>query len=345
MPIRDFARRARLGAGNYAGDEPVPDYQEDPRQGASLRILIVDDEDVAIDRVAGVLLQARTPWPAAVARSIPGAKRSLHREVPDVIVFDPDIATVDEAVAFVREVSSAHPEVVWVLHTYDRWWRRHGRRLLADDGHPSISGLRRLNKGATYMRGGERLAGVLAQCESDVILRRLVKLREGGVREASAADGTIAGLHQFIAVNLTPMLARLGGDISDEERKPAFVSTRFDRAGRDRFENVVRRVLEDSGFRPIIMYERPKHNTESLPSAVLTSIAQAALFVADLTDATPDVFVEVGAAWMVGAPMALLASAKTDLATLPVLVRTQHINTYDGYADLRDKLLNAIEQA
>jgi hypothetical protein len=299
---------------------------------------------VAIERIAGVLLQARVPWPASVARSLGSARRLLHSEVPDVIILDPDIATAEEATAFIRETASDHPQILWVLHTYSRWWRRHGNRLLNEDGVGSIPPLRRLNKGATYIRAGERVVGVLAQCEGDVAVRRLGKLAAGFSGDASQAHDKIIALYSFVESHLTAMLARLGENISDEARRSAFVSIRFDRAGRDRFENIVRRVLEDSGYRPVIMYERPKRNTESLPSAVLSSIAQASLFVADLTDASPDVFVEVGAAWISGVPTVLLASTETPLAALPVLVRTQHINTYEGYGDLRDKLLNAIDQ-
>jgi hypothetical protein len=313
------------------------------RSTAGMHILIVDDEDAAIERIAGLLLRVHATWPADVARSLAEARVALSQRVPHVVLLDPEIATPDESIAFLRESVSAHSSVQWIINTHDRWWRRNRQQLLADSLSELARGLRCLNKGFTYARGRERLAAVLAQCANEVAERRL------GASGQIAPEAVIgAGLREaqtLLRTNLMPLLDVIAGEPATRDRRAAFVSTQFDQDGHDRFEMVFLPALKNLGYWPVIMFDQSKYNSQSMPAAVFGHIGRSDLYVADLTGERPDVLLEVGAAWMAGIPMVLVASRSTDVSRLPAIVRTQHINFYDSYPDLRDKLRGAIDQA
>lgn len=312
-------------------------------QPAVVRILIIDDEQQAVDRIAGLLLAVRAPWPAIVCRSVADARRAVLLDVPDIIILDPEVGNVDEMTSFVRETNTAHPDIQWIINTHERWWRRYGHRFIAGTPGGFIHSCRRLNKGVTYFRAQEQVAAVLGQCENELALRMLVRSEvASGVADDRARADSVLG---FLSTHLTPLLATLGSTGNEGERRPAFVSTQFNREGRERFDIVLRPLLEELGYWPVIMFAQSKYNTQSMPASVFYQIERAKLYVADLTGPSPDVLVEVGAAWIAGIPMVLVVSSTTPLTALPVVVRTQQINVYDSYPDLREKLRTAIDQA
>src|SRR5207237_10344126 len=88
-------------------------------------------------------------------------------------VLDPEISTPDESIAFLREFGAARPDLLWIINTHDRWWRRNRQRVIGDSRPELVRQLRCLNKGFTYARARERLAALLAQCEIDIASRLL----------------------------------------------------------------------------------------------------------------------------------------------------------------------------
>jgi hypothetical protein len=71
---------------------------------------------------------------------------------------------------------------------------------------------------------------------------------------------------------------------------------------------VIPPVLREVGYSPVIMFEQVRYNSFAAPHTVLGHIGQATLFVGNLSGHSQDVLLEVGAAWMAGEPMILMAA-------------------------------------
>jgi len=122
----------------------------------------------------------------------------------------------------------------------------------------------------------------------------------------------------------------------DSEQKPhVFVAMPFADEVQDLFHYGIRQAVSSNGY----LCER----VDQVPSVgdILTRIKQriktAAFVVAELTGASPNVYLEVGYAWGLGVPTVLLIQ-KSEIANLRFDVAGQRCVVYSSIRDLEEKL-------
>lgn len=126
----------------------------------------------------------------------------------------------------------------------------------------------------------------------------------------------------------------------DSGQKPhVFVAMPFAEEAQDLFHYGIRQAVSSNGY----LCER----VDQVPSVgdILTRIKQriktAAFVVAELTGASPNVYLEVGYAWGLGVPTVLLIQ-KNDFANLRFDVAGQRCIVYANIRDLEEKLSSEI---
>jgi len=123
------------------------------------------------------------------------------------------------------------------------------------------------------------------------------------------------------------------------EHKPlVFVAMPFDERMDDVFHYGIRRAVNDAGF----LCERADSAsfTGDIMQWVKRRIKEAALVIADLTTANPNVYLEVGYAWGCGKPTILLVQ---DTAELKFDVKGQRCLVYKRIKDLEESLRQELE--
>jgi len=136
---------------------------------------------------------------------------------------------------------------------------------------------------------------------------------------------------------VTDMLRTVG--YKSEDKPLIFIAMPFDKKMYDIFHYGIRGAVNTAGF----LCERVDESffTGDIMERVRKRIKDAALIIADLTTANPNVYLEVGLAWGYGKPTVLLVQ---DTAELKFDVKGQRCITYGGITELEEKLQNELEK-
>jgi hypothetical protein len=158
-------------------------------------------------------------------------------------------------------------------------------------------------------------------------------------RLAALLDQLLRDSRGRAARSLTDVPDRLRSVGYDSQSKPhVFVAMPFAEAMDDVFHYGIQGAVNAAGF----LCERADLSafTGDVIEWVKTRIASASLVVADLSDANPNVYLEVGYAWGCGRPTVLLVR---DTAQLKFDVRGQRCLVYKRIQDLEASLRSELE--
>jgi hypothetical protein len=152
------------------------------------------------------------------------------------------------------------------------------------------------------------------------------------LRKALPESTTTAGLTPGRAAELADDLRR-SAEAAAAVRDHAFVAMPFLDGFEDRFHYAIEPAVHNSG----LLCERIDQQafTGSIPDRIKSRIQSATLVVADLSEANPNVYLEVGFAWGKGVPTVLLCH---DDSELKFDVRSERCIMYASIRDLEDRL-------
>ncbi len=132
--------------------------------------------------------------------------------------------------------------------------------------------------------------------------------------------------------------AQLLGSTAEEPKPHAFVAMPF----REEYDDVFHYGIEPPVHRSGLLCERVDQSafTGDILDRIKASIDSARVVIADVSDASPNVYLEVGYAWGRGKPTILLAN---DEASLRFDIRNQRVLLYKRIRDLEEKLSRELE--
>jgi O-acetyl-ADP-ribose deacetylase (regulator of RNase III) len=116
-----------------------------------------------------------------------------------------------------------------------------------------------------------------------------------------------------------------------------FVAMKYKRND-DLYHLGIEDALERVGMKPI----RIDHQsfTGSIISRIKSEISKSSMLIAEITEANPNVFLEIGYAWGIDCPTILLAKEESEF---PFDVRDQKIILYKTITNLRNQLITELE--
>ena len=190
------------------------------------------------------------------------------------------------------------------------------------------------------------LLATLAKCNFDFQTRLLKDLTENLLSEEAGAvpreqlRKMIDKVNKSVLAHLVRALAL--PNRKSEQEKTAFVAMSFDTVQKKRYESIIEPLLRAEGFIPIMyLNEYPEG---PIPSDVFSTISTCSLFIGDITNLSPNVLIEVGAAVMANMPRILIAKkARLKIEEVPFMIDRRRIEFYTSDPNLSALLKAALE--
>jgi hypothetical protein len=152
-------------------------------------------------------------------------------------------------------------------------------------------------------------------------------------------EGRAERLRRRLAKAYPESAPRRSAEETAEDRDHAFVAMPFSQVFEDTFHYAIEPAVHSSG----LLCERIDREvfTGSIPDRIKAKIRSATLVVAELTDANPNVYLEVGFAWGAGIPTVLLCH---DASDLKFDVQSERCIGYSNIRHLERRLTGELQQ-